>query len=242
MHVGKFRHNNMAGMRNPMSERYVEKLDPWSSHSIIYGWLSTCPAGTRVLDVGTASGMVGRRFAEIGWVLKGVEFQPEYAAAARQYYSDFYQGSITDAPDAFLEGQEVVICADILEHTPDPQAVLTRLVQLQRPDGQFILSVPNVANLWVRLNLLFGKFDYTENGILDRTHLRFFTKKTFLQLVDRSGLKIEELRFTPVPLPLVNAFFEKNAFGRLLHTGLARLTNLFPTLLAYQFVARANLK
>lgn len=230
------------GNEGNVRDRYTEKLDPWSSHSIIYGWLAARPPGTRVLDVGTASGMLGRRFAAVGWTLKGVEYKPEYAEAARQYYSDFYQGSITDAPDAFLQGQDVVVCADILEHTPDPQAVLTRLVELQQPGAVFILSVPNVAHLWVRFNLLFGRFDYAENGILDRTHLRFFTKKTFLQLVDRSGLKIEELRFSPVPLPLVNPFFEKYALGRALHRLLARLTNCIPTLLAYQFVARGRPK
>ena len=85
----------------------------------------------------------------------------------------------------------------MLEHLTAPDKILKHLVDLQEPGTRLFISVPNVANIWVRVNLLFGKFDYTENGILDRTHLRFFTKITFLELIRSSGLRLVELRFTP---------------------------------------------
>ena len=71
------------------------------------------------------------------------------------------------------------------------------------PRGTVIVSVPNVAHLWVRLSLLAGRFDYADRGILDRTHLRFFTRRSLLALLRAAGLAVVELAVTPVPLPLV---------------------------------------
>jgi hypothetical protein len=99
--------------------------------------------------------------------------------------------------------------------------------------------VPNVANLWVRLNLLFGRFEYTDRGICDRTHLRFFTRKTLIALAENAGLEIQTIRATPIPLELVNGFFVTFP-GRILHSMLARCTSWFPTLLGYQFIVEAK--
>jgi hypothetical protein len=69
--------------------------------------------------------------------------------------------------------------------------------------GRVIVSVPNVAHLWVRLSLLLGRWEYADRGILDRTHVRFFTRRSFVRFLGDAGLDIEELVATPVPLPLV---------------------------------------
>ena len=102
-----------------------------------------------------------------------------------------------------------------------------------------MISVPNVANLSVRLSLLFGHFDYTDRGILDRTHLHFFTRASFYQLLDEAGLKIQRSAVTPVPLNFVHPFFEQKPLGRWIHHVLAVVTPWFPTLLGYQFVVQA---
>ncbi|MHB0987030.1 MAG: class I SAM-dependent methyltransferase [Bellilinea sp.] len=224
-----------------LTQRYMEKEDPWSSHTIINNWLAGLPSGTRVLDVGTSHGIVGRRFHQSGFYIKGIEVIPEFAELARPFYNEHLCAAFDDVPDEFIAFQDVIVLGDVLEHNPNPARILNRLIRLQKPETHIIISVPNVANLWVRINLLFGKFDYSENGILDQSHLRFFTKHTFIQLLFNSGLKIVELKFTPIPLNRVRPFFSKNRVGRFGHMLLARLTRLLPNLLAYQFVARTKL-
>lgn len=218
--------------------RYAEKKDPWSSHSIILKWLRGFNPGTKVLDIGTATGMLGRNCVNYGFILKGIEPVPEWAEMARPFYADLSYSNLDLTPDEYIACQDVVVCGDVIEHTPNPQVILERLVSLQKPGTQFFISVPNIANIWIRINLMFGKFDYTENGILDKTHLRFFTKSTFLKLIKNSGIRILELRYTPIPLTRVNPFFQDNSIGRLIHKLFAKLADLLPNLFAYQFVAR----
>ena len=229
-------------MNTAVDSPYQDKADPWSSHAVIAGWLKRFPAGTRVLDVGTATGTIGRMCQGSNFTLDGLEPNAEWAQLARPYYHQIIVGMLDDAPDTFLAGHGVVILADVLEHMPAPEKALQRLAALQPTDAVFLVSVPNVANLWVRLNLLFGRFDYTEHGILDRTHLRFFTRKTFLQLVDAAGLKVQRMHVTTIPLTLVSPFFEKNPAGRFVHRALAAATQTFPTLLGYQFLAELDKK
>ena len=220
---------------------YIEKQDPWSSHSIIQKWLNRFPPGTKVLDIGTATGLLGKRCEGFGFLLKGIEPVQKWAEEAKPYYDKILCTSLEQAPDEFLSTQDVVILADVLEHTSSPEKILTHLVALQKPGTQIFISIPNVANIWIRVNLLFGKFNYADNGILDRTHLRFFTKFTFLELLHSSGLNIVELRFTPIPLNRVTPFFQNNPSGRFIHRALNFFARMLPELFAYQFVARTEL-
>jgi hypothetical protein len=78
-----------------------------------------------------------------------------------------------------------------------PELSLRRVINPQTQNTMFLISVPNVANLWVRLNLLFGRFEYQDRGILDRSHLRFYTKRCLLKRTDCSGLQMIDLQVTP---------------------------------------------
>jgi 2-polyprenyl-3-methyl-5-hydroxy-6-metoxy-1,4-benzoquinol methylase len=219
---------------------YVEKKQAGSSHWIIRQWLAGYKPGTKLLDVGAASGMLGQAVSESGFILTGVEPDRNWARTARPYYQKFWEGAVEEAAPEIIEGQDVVILADILEHLHSPEGILKYLFGLQ-PDGcVFLISVPNIANIFIRFNLLLGRFDYQERGILDRTHLRFFTRRTFSQLLNFTGLEILESKVTPVPLELIDPFFEKSILGRLIYNGLYHLTALFPTLLGYQFVVKAR--
>lgn len=201
--------------------------------------LSDYPPGTVVLDVGTASGTLGWICQGRGFVLKGVEQVEAWAEIARPFYKEICIRPLAQAPDEFLAAHQVVVCGDVLEHMPDPEAQLARLAHLQPAGARFLISVPNVANLWVRVHLLTGHFDYTERGILDRTHLRFFTRSTFVKLVESAGLRVEKIIPTSIPLELVHPFFAHSALGRAVHRLFAAITRVFPTLLGYQFVLQA---
>ncbi len=227
-------------LSTPYSQ-YQDKLDPWSSHSVIRRWLETFPPGTRVLDVGCATGTLGRLMEGRGLHLFGLEPEEEWAQAARPLYQAVYTGTVETAADADLAGFDVLVLADVLEHLPRPEQTLARLVRLQNPGAVLMISVPNIANLWVRLSLLFGRFDYTDRGILDRTHLHFFTRRTLIEFLTAAGLRVRRLEVTPIPLSFVHPFFTR-PLGRQLHRALAALTRALPTLLGYQFLAEVEKK
>lgn len=228
-----------GGSERPPGWPYVEKHDPWSSHSKITAWIDELPKGSRILDVGAATGMLGRALEGRGYILDGVEPNPSWSDVARAFYREVLTATLEEAPDDFLRDHDAVVCADVIEHLRDPEAALRRLLALQPPGCLLIVSVPNVANFRVRLNLLAGRFNYQERGILDRTHLHFFTRATFVSLLRDLGLEVRRLEATPVPLNLVNPFFERSAAGRLFHGSLAGATRALPRLLAFQFVALA---
>ncbi|MBI5962135.1 MAG: class I SAM-dependent methyltransferase [Chloroflexi bacterium] len=218
---------------------YQDKPTPWSSHMRITALLSSLPASSKVLDVGTASGMVARMNGKSSLRFFGIEANAEWAEIASPFYEELWACPIDDAPLEALQGYDAVVLGDVLEHLPAPEIVLNKLTGLQSTGALFIISVPNVANLWVRFNLLAGRFDYTERGILDRTHLRFFTRKTLIDLVRSAGLDIASIQATPIPLELVSSFFT-SPLGKPLHAALAWFTSLLPTLLGYQFIVEAR--
>lgn len=218
---------------------YQDKSSPWSSHSRITAFVESLPASSRVLDVGTASGMLARNCGNTGLRFFGIEANTEWAAIASPFYEKLWPCSFDDVPDDALHGYDAVVLGDILEHMSAPDIVLNKLTAFQSKDGLFIISVPNIANFWVRLNLLLGHFDYAERGILDRTHLRFFTRRTLVDMVKNAGLDIISIQATPIPLELVSPFF-LTPFGVSLHAVFAWLTSLLPTLLGYQFIVEAK--
>jgi 2-polyprenyl-3-methyl-5-hydroxy-6-metoxy-1,4-benzoquinol methylase len=218
---------------------YVLKEDPWSSHSTIFQFLCSFPPGTKVLDVGTATGLLGEKCKGKGYILKGIEPNPTWVEFARQHYDEILISKLNEVSDHVLENNDVVVCADVLEHMATPEKELMRLVSLQNDGTVFLLSVPNIANVWIRINLLLGKFDYTDRGILDRTHLVFYTRSTFLEMIETSGLTVDTITVTPIPLHLVNEFFLRNRFGWTIYHLFYKITKLFPTVLGYQFVLRA---
>src|SRR5206468_5252051 len=95
---------------------------------------------------------------------------------------------------------DAIVYADVLEHLTDPLRVISDLDRHLAPDGFVIVSVPNIAHLYIRLLLLFGRFDYIDRGILDRTHLRFFTARSLRDFIADAGLVVERFTATPAPL------------------------------------------
>ncbi|HXE53122.1 MAG TPA: class I SAM-dependent methyltransferase [Tepidisphaeraceae bacterium] len=183
--------------------------DPRSSHQQIATLVESLKLSP-ILDVGAAQGMLGERLQNTGLVADAVEASVDWANLARPFYRNTWASIVEDAPLPDHE-YRLVVCADVLEHTPDPLAVLKRLRQAATDDATFIISLPNVAHLAVRLMLLFGYFPKMERGILDRTHLQFFTKDTARDLLAEAGLRIESVRATGVPLDEV----WKNGEGKL---------------------------
>jgi SAM-dependent methyltransferase len=234
------------GARPAAKFPYTLKPDRYSSHTRIASLIlkraqHAGAAPYRVLDIGCAYGFLRPYLPVSRFYLMGVDVNEKAVAQAQNSYDEVYQADVAVQPDLALGRQpDTIVFGDVLEHLADPLGVLRAvLVQHAGPGTQVIVSLPNVAHLYVRLSLLRGRFDYTERGILDRTHLRFFTMKTARALVEAGGLQLASIGATPVPLPLVHHAFGEGQALFPLHALNHWLANRLKPLLAYQFVLEA---
>jgi 2-polyprenyl-3-methyl-5-hydroxy-6-metoxy-1,4-benzoquinol methylase len=195
------------------------------------------PDGVRVLDVGCATGYLAARLGARGCSVTGFERDPVAAAAAEEHCEAVVVGDIeAEADRAALPHEfDVVLLGDVLEHLVDPWTTLRCVRGLLAGGGVAVASIPNVAAWTVRLALLRGRFEYTETGLLDRTHLRFFTRATAHQLVRGAGFAIERERFAPIEQPPGLA---RRALPRATDIAVKSLLRLWPELMAQQFVLR----
>jgi 2-polyprenyl-3-methyl-5-hydroxy-6-metoxy-1,4-benzoquinol methylase len=230
-----------ADTHDPTAElTYQSKVnDPYSSHSVILARLRE-GNGRRILDVGSAQGVLAQKFTERGFEVTCVEGSPELAALGKDKCREMIIANL-DQPLPRLNGQfDVIVYADILEHLRSPMDVFTGFNRYLQPNGQVIVSVPNFAHLWVRLNLLFGRFEYADRGILDRTHLRFFTLRSFQKFLHEAGLEWDEIIATPVPLMLAVPRRYHGGWLRALHSLNAVMAGCWRTMFGFQFVAVAH--
>jgi glycosyltransferase involved in cell wall biosynthesis len=226
-----------------MNPLYVEAApgyefheDLQSSHRTILDLIPSA-APLKILDVGVATGYLERELQARGHSVTGIEPNPEWAAEARGYCHELLEGSVESLDlSGSNEKFDCVVMADVLEHLADPKSALEKVIPTLKPEGRAIISIPNFANLYVRLLVLFGLFSYQPKGILDATHLRFFTLRSIRLLVEEAGLEILSVRVTPLPMPHLFPRLSRQAWFRRFCSGLDRVTRMLPGLLAYQFI------
>lgn len=197
--------------------------------------LSEVPEGSRVLEIGAASGYMGEYLIEHKkcevW---GVEPVKElYEDASHYGYTKLFNTgaeAFLAMPEVAAEKFDVIFMGDVLEHMVQPDDVLTRLRSLLKPGGRVVISLPNIAHYTTRWQLLTGRFDMKESGIMDRTHLHFFTLKTMREMIEKSGFTIQKVRPS-----------SGNMEEKLLGFGKTLLFN-WPTLFAVQFIFVATPK
>ncbi len=178
-----------------MSSRYTFEIDlgePNESHTMA---IARVPARSDVLDVGAADGSVARVLRAMGCRIWGVELDEEAAAVARQVCEEVVVGDVEtiDLQASFGRPFDVILLLDVLEHLKEPGTVLAQARDLLADEGWILVSLPNVAHSAVRLQLLDGRFVYTDVGLLDRTHLRFFDRQGVEALFADAGMSILEL-------------------------------------------------
>ncbi|MEA2338505.1 MAG: hypothetical protein QOE82_2512 [Thermoanaerobaculia bacterium] len=149
-----------------------------------------------VLDVGCGFATTSQHIEKSGNHVTGIESSEEAVAVARTRVSEVIHADLQNHP---LAGRkfDVIIFADVLEHLPWPIGVLRSYLDLLKEGGSVIVSLPNVGLWSVRLNLLLGRFRYEETGVLDRTHLRFFTRRTAREMIESTGLEVVRRTYNP---------------------------------------------
>jgi 2-polyprenyl-3-methyl-5-hydroxy-6-metoxy-1,4-benzoquinol methylase len=222
---------------------YPIKQSKYSSH---YYARRMTGAHHDVLDIGCGEGFFAAELVKDENRITGID---DRVAPANPAFERYYRADLDDGIAPVLEqlGEkrfDRILLLDVLEHLKHPEQILQQCHTALKREGFLVVSLPNVANFTTRLMLLFGRFDYQERGILDRTHLRFFTRKSARRLLEDNGYSIVEERETVVPAELVLGLSPDNLAMRLLNRMLAAATWLLPGMFGYQimFVARSARK
>ena len=176
--------------------------------------------GKRVIDFGCATGYFSQLLAKKGCSVTGVEINPEAAKFAEQYCEqvivadlDFVSVTAILPKQAF----DVAVFGDVLEHLRNPWKVVSEIRQLLKPEGYVVASIPNIAHGAIRLALLQGRFEYMDLGLLDNTHLRFFTRKSVEELFEGAGYFVETIERTKLPVISASTWvprIDKNTFDQ----------------------------
>jgi 2-polyprenyl-3-methyl-5-hydroxy-6-metoxy-1,4-benzoquinol methylase len=196
-----------------------------------------------VLDIGCGEGFFAAELKKDGNRIVGVDALPHAGegGALERYISADLNAALPDlARQAGEHRFDRVLLLDVLEHLVQPELLLSEVRPALKEGGRLVVSVPNVANITVRLALLFGRFPYTDRGILDSTHLHFYTRRTARALLEENGWEIVAAKTTVMPLELVLGLDSANPLMRAITAVLAAATALFPALLGYQFVLLAR--
>lgn len=193
--------------------------------------VSLIPPNSRVLEVGCATGFMGEYLVkEKKCDVVGVEYRKEEAEQASKRLSSVIYGDIENKDTLIklkgLEKFDVVFTSAIIEHLKDPWSALKYWKKFLKKNGSLIITTSNIAHWSIRLQLLVGKFNYQEYGILDNTHLHFFTTETFKKLVIDCRYTIDYFSIDPVGggMPKVSKFLSK----------------IWPNLFAYQMLIKAK--
>jgi 2-polyprenyl-3-methyl-5-hydroxy-6-metoxy-1,4-benzoquinol methylase len=182
-------------------KRYNSSLDLSDlnqSHSRLIQWVGS---GKRVLDIGCGRGQIGRILnTQFGCTVTGLEINSEFARECVEY-DRVVIGSAEEPAvfESFSKEFDVIICGDVLEHLQQPTIPLQASHRLLVPGGRLLISVPNVAQIRIRWMLLRGRWDYTPEGIMDATHLRWFTLRSLHALVAQCGWREQDFDFTVGP-------------------------------------------
>ena len=222
-----------------MASKYETKPnldDKNTSHALI---AESVGHDKRVLDVGCAAGDFAEVLAGRGCMVTGIEIDPEAARQAERYCERVLVGDVEhlDVESELDEGSfDVVIFGDVLEHLKNPLMTLKRLKPALRPEGYAVASIPNVAHGSIRLALLRGRFRYRSLGLLDETHLRFFTRESVEQLFEDAGFLITDLKRTSRGIFGTEVEIEEDEVSE----ETLRLVREDPESFTYQFVPTAH--
>lgn len=169
---------------------------------IFKGWISNDCCS--ILDVGCACGDFAKAVKDeyLKSEIIGLEYNEGSIAIAKKLnvFKDIYQEDLDNIDiekyKNFQNYFDYISFGDVLEHLRDPQKVINIFKNYLKPHGRILISLPNIAHASIKANLLLNNFDYTDVGILDKTHIKFFTYKSISQMLAESDIEICEIKYT----------------------------------------------
>jgi 2-polyprenyl-3-methyl-5-hydroxy-6-metoxy-1,4-benzoquinol methylase len=198
------------------AEKYHRQVDPEGQSSVaqLLRWIKP---GSTVLEMGPATGIMTQFLKESkGCDVTCVEVDPKAAEHAKQFCSKMIVGDLNRTEWAQeLQGEafDYIIFADVLEHLLNPADSLQHTLEYLKPDGEVLISVPNIGYIGVIAELLEGRFDYRRDGLLDETHVHFFTRKSLVQLLGQAGLVSAEWGRTTIAPEFSEFKLQTNQLG-----------------------------
>ena len=223
------------------SDAYESKESSGSSHGRIVAWLRDRPP-SKVLDLGCGDGFVAERLRAAGHHVVGVDLAA--GEGVKDRVDRFVEADLDDGIPLEVESEgpfDVVVAADVIEHVRRPEDILDQLHGLLAPGGVVVASIPNFAHWYPRLRVMAGRFDYDRRGILDNTHLRFFTHRSFERLAQERGWRVARKGVTGLPLEVVERGagdepVAESGVRKVLRRADAAALRARPSLFAYQLL------
>jgi glycosyltransferase involved in cell wall biosynthesis len=220
--------------------RYEQKESPFSSHQRI---IEAVKPGSKVLDVGCASGYIARALKAKGCTVIGVDLTENEDNATS--CDRFYRADLEKPWEPEERDFDYILYADVLEHLRSVD-ILTRSRSWLAQGGRIIASTSNVALWYMRLSLLLGSFDYTPRGILDETHVKLYNREHFRRLFTQNGFDIVGEDWTVIPTErLLESVFKGGVLAKTtywIEQLSYQLARAWPEMMAYQFLVQAEAK
>ena len=219
--------------------QYQEKMGEYSSHTQIKALV---PNRQRVLDVGCGEGFISQSLVLRGCEVIGADFfQPKDISFFSEFFSVDLENGLNLSRKKYDAYFDYIIFADVIEHITKPEKLLVDTKKYLAKGGKIIISTGNIANWYIRISLLFGRFNYALRGLLDKTHVHLYTKKTLLDLMRNNNLKVIKKQYTIIPYVLAFPSLKNSPFLKIINFFSYGLAKLWPTLFAYQFILEAKL-
>lgn len=215
--------------KNPLNQPKVQNYYEFERNNVITSIQNHGIQAKRILELGCSAGATGRRLKEVLGAdhYVGIEICEEAAEIAKTRLDEVHVANVEETPLESLglkKGDfDLVLALDVLEHLYNPWEVLAQLTELLRPEGHAVLSIPNVQNITLLNDLINGRWPYQSAGLLDVTHLRFFTFHEIGELVTGAGLSIVDMTAVLNPNIDLNQLKET---GNNFEVGKLKLSNL----------------
>jgi len=221
-----------SGEVTSVGDEYELKTSDESSHGRLIARLAKEPP-SRILDLGCSGGRLGQHLREQRHEVTGVDAVE--LPGVRQRVDRFVVADLENGiPDEVGGNFNFILCADVLEHTSKPEVLLRDLRRRLVDGGAILASIPNFAHWYPRARVALGAFDYDQRGILDKTHLRFFTRSSFKRLAADSGFEVRRAEPVGLPFDVVEGLGGRSR--RVAHALDRAALAVNPKLFAYQFI------
>lgn len=196
----------------------------------------------KILEVGSSTGYMTRIFANNNCVVDVIEVDEQATAKAKKYARKIVNMSIEDEKvlNDLDQVYDYIVLADVLEHLVNPSKVLKNLVKVAGKNTKLVISMPNIASWVMRKQLFFqGDFEYQDSGVLDKTHLHFYTPETLKKLLKDSGWNVVELIGTITRLPFEAKFLEFPIISNIYKLFRQKIIEKYKNLSYYHFIVMA---